>query len=249
MEKIFSLSILLAMLILPCQAQENQFKFPTKADYPKVHASGATAESFVPKGWKVISQATGDLNGDKLNDIALVVKAQNEKYIQANSDMGVQIFDTNPRMLIVLFKNKNGYTLGELNKTIIPIADGPTMDEPFKSVAIKKNVLELSFTVFYSAGSWFTSNSTYKFKYSGQQFELIGADVCEVQRNSGEQTDLSYNFLSNKLKVTSNMITGDDGEVDEKPKVKWRNLPHRKLKAMSTFLKLYEWSVLKDCNL
>lgn len=78
------------------------------------------------------------MNGDKLNDIALVVKAQNKKYIQANSDMGVQIFDTNPRMLIVLFKNKNGYTLGELNKTIIPIADGPTMDEPFKSVAIKK---------------------------------------------------------------------------------------------------------------
>lgn len=243
-KKFLFLFSLLALYPSLCSAQDKGFKFPTKADYPSVAKSGRTLESFIPKGWTVLSQAKGDLNNDKLADMAVVLKAQKAKYIQANSDMGVQTFDTNPRMLVVLFKTSTGYKLAELNKDIIPIADGPTMDEPFKSVAIKKGALELSNCVFFNAGSWFSSDSKYKFRYTGQRFELIGAELCEVQRNSGEQRELSYNFLSNKLKVSSSNISDD-----EKAIVKWFNLPRRPYRAMSAFHKLYEWNVLKEFKL
>jgi len=32
-------------------------------------------EDFVPENWKILQQTTGDLNKDKINDVALIIQA------------------------------------------------------------------------------------------------------------------------------------------------------------------------------
>ncbi len=235
------------------EVDDGEFKFPTAADYPKVRTNGSKPIDFVPKGWKILGQCTGDLNGDRAADAAIAVQANYARFKQPNKFLGNAEFDTNPRMLIILFKDplKKNFHLAEQPSSIIPIPDGPNMEEPFESIKIKERTLQLATKVFFSAGSWFTSSSIYKFKYLNSKFYLVGAEVTEFQRNSGEETLLSYNFYSNKLKkVTSNGVTEDiNEEPSNKKRVKWINLPKRKLRAMSSFKKIGEWTVFGDYSL
>ncbi|MFA6209593.1 MAG: hypothetical protein WCT03_13505 [Candidatus Obscuribacterales bacterium] len=258
---LMSLLILLATASVQAEdtsTDEGDFKYPTALDYPKVRKTGVKPNDFVPKGWKIIGQATGDLNGDKAQDTALVLQSTDKKFKQANHALGEAIFDTNGRMLIVLFKDsaKGGFNLAEQANTIIPIPDSPTMGEPFTKVEIKSGVLNLGFAVWYSAGTWFSSDSLYKFKYLNDRFVLIGAEVNEFQRNSGQSTQLSYNFYTHKLKsvITGGAREGTEensgnGESSDKPKVKWLTLPNKPPRPMSSFKKLNEWKVVGEYTL
>lgn len=42
--------------------------------YPALNLSGMSMDSFLPQDWKLISNAVGDLNNDKLIDFALVIE-------------------------------------------------------------------------------------------------------------------------------------------------------------------------------
>ena len=50
------------------------------------------------------------------------------------------------------------------------------MNDPYQEMAIKNGVLEIKFHLFYNMGSWYVTNSAYKFRYQQHQFVLIGAD-------------------------------------------------------------------------
>ena len=43
--------------------------------YPTIQKQGKTIESFVPKGWKIIAKAQGDLNNNSLQDCAIVIQS------------------------------------------------------------------------------------------------------------------------------------------------------------------------------
>lgn len=205
-----------------------------------------SAADFVPKGWSILGKASGDLNGDKVIDEALVVRANIAKYKQKNSGLGTKDYDTNPRLLLVLLKNADGsgYRLADQTKNIVAGADYPTMDEPFEKVAIKSGVLEIFVQSFYNAGSWSASNTVYKFQYKDGTFVLIGAEHDEVQRNTGEESSYSYNFLSGKVRIASKTI-----ESNLAKRVSWKRIPRRKLRKFDDFKKLYEWEVVPTCYL
>ena len=225
-------SLFLLSMSSPCLADEPSFKHPTAADYPTVRKEAARIADFVPKGWTIMGKASGDLNGDKINDEALVIRANVAKYKQTNTGLGTNEFDTNPRLLIVLFKNPSGsgYRLAEITKNIVAGADYPTMEEPFQKIAIRNNVLEIYVQSFYNAGSWSASNTVYKFQNRDGAFVLIGAEHDETQRNSGEESSYSYNFLSGKLSVASKNM-----ESDLAKHVRWKKIPKRKLRKFADF--------------
>jgi len=238
---------LLSMLFLLCsvntghavESGEPHYPFPKTADYPAIAQSAKDITSFVPANWTTLGKAEGDLNGDKLPDAAMVLKGNSKKFVTSNKALGVENYDTNPRMLLIIFKDakSGGYTLAEKNYNFIPIPDQPIMDEPFQDISIKSGILQFDFTWFTGIGGT-TLNTSYKFRYQNNQFALIGADSCNSDRNAGNVSTHSFNFLTKKVKISKGAVDSD------KDKVQWKTIAVPKLKTLNDFKKLYAWEVL-----
>ena len=61
---------------------------------------------FVPKGWKTVLSAKGDLNNDKLEDVAIIIEKTDKANIVKNENLGSEYLNLNPRIFLVLFKQK-----------------------------------------------------------------------------------------------------------------------------------------------
>ncbi|MBS1952624.1 MAG: hypothetical protein JST89_00415 [Cyanobacteria bacterium SZAS-4] len=240
------LSLIALSLSSYCLADEQSFTYPTAKDYPTIRREAQHVTDFVPKGWTILGNASGDLNGDKISDQALVIRGNIAKFKQKNIGLGTNDYDTNPRLLLVLLKNSDGagYRLADQTKNIVAGADSPTMDEPFEKIAIKNNVLEIFVQSFYNAGSWSASSTVYKFRRGNGSFVLIGAEHDEVQRNTGEESNYSYNFLTGKVRIARKTI-----ESNLAKRVSWKRIPKRPFRKFSDFAKLYEWEVVPTCYL
>jgi len=150
---LFSTVLLSTLLPARCQGDQ-EYIFPSPGDYPVLKQAGKKAEDFVPRGWTVQARAEGDLNGDGIDDCVMAVKGESEKFkVRDRDKLGVDLFDTNPRILIVLFGGKDAFGLATASKTIVPIPDTPLMEEPLRELVVKKGILELEVQEYYNAGS------------------------------------------------------------------------------------------------
>ncbi len=229
------------VLLLVNVAFSQKWNVPNASDFPSINRGAAKIEQFVPRNWRIIARAAGDLNGDNLSDTVLVIKGQFRRFLYKDEYM-TDFFDTNPRILLIIFKEKDGaFRLGESSNSFIIPRDNPSMSEPLQSVRIRKGVLILEFEEWYSAGTWYTALRTYTFKYLRDQFRLIGADKTSSMRNSGEVETRSYNFLTKRIRTTI-------GSYDEKikPISSWRNFRVGSLKTFRTFPKAFEWEIEPD---
>ena len=227
------------LLFVSCQFLVAQdFNRPQNSDYPNLPRSGTKIEDFVPQDWAIVGKAFGDLNRDKTGDAVLVIKANHGRFLNKHEGLGADPFDTNPRVLVILFKEGNHYRLAKQSNTFIIPPDSPTMEDPFQEVRIKNGVLEIDFSVFYSAGSWATSQYSYKFKFLNGEFALIGADRTEAMRNTGEMESQSYNFLTNRVKISTGNFTDD-----KKEKVRWQTVKIKRLKTLDTFKAPLSWKI------
>ena len=193
---------------------------------------------FVPKGWKILKDengsnfiAKGDLNKDKLEDIAIVIEKNDKKNIKKNESLGPEELNLNPRTLLVLFKEKDGtYTLAAKNdKGFIKSEgneDNPALMDTLSDISIKNNVLKIVFYYFMTAGSWWTSSEVYIFRFQNNVFELIGYESDTYLRNSGEEEGVSINFSTNKVKSTTGGNVFE--EKENKPKDEWTNVEFEK---------------------
>ena len=197
-----------------------------------------SVNDFIPKGWKILKDENGsnfitkgDLNKDNLEDIAIVIEKNDKKNIKKNESLGPDELNLNPRILLVLFKEKDGtYTLAAKNDKGFIQSEGneetPTLMDTLSDISIKKNVLKITFNYFMSAGSWWTSTDVYIFRFQNNVFELIGYESNAYMRNTGEEEGVSINFSTNKKKIT---IGGNMFEENENhPKVKWENINIKK---------------------
>jgi len=179
-----------------------------EAIYPKLAVHAATPNDFIPKGWKLEQMKKGDLNGDGKADIALVLHQNDPRNVVRNElVLGAAQYDTNPRILAVALADPRGqgYTLVLENHSLIPILDQPTIDDPFKSVSILNGSLRVSLRFWSSVGSYSAYETTYTFRYSTDCFRLIGYDNTDMQRNSGQTTEYSVNYLTGKIKTTTSI--------------------------------------------
>ena len=190
-----------------------------------------TVNDFIPKGWKEILTTNGDLNRDKLEDTVIVIEKEDKKNIKKNDVLGPDYLNLNPRILLVLFKQKDGtYILASKNdKGFIQSEndeENPTLMDTLNGINIKNNILRINFSYFLSAGSWWTSTNVYIFRFQNNVFELIGYESNAYMRNTGEEERTSINFSTNKAKIT----TGGNifEEKENNPKNEWRYVKFEK---------------------
>ncbi len=219
----------ISLLFLICSFYTFAENFPKKAK---------SVNAFVPKGWKILKDengnafiAKGDLNKDKLEDVAIIIEKDDKKNIKKNDSFGPEELNLNPRVLLILFEEKDGtYSLVAKNDKGFIQSEGneetPTLMDTLSNISIKKNVLKITFNYFMSAGSWATSTEVYIFRFQNNVFELIGYESNAYMRNTGEEEKVSINFSTNKVKMTSggNMFE----EKENKPKDEWRYLKFEK---------------------
>ena len=190
-----------------------------------------TVNDFIPKGWKKILTTNGDLNKDKLEDTVIVIEKEDKKNIKKNDGFGPEELNLNPRILLVLFKQKDGtYILASKNDKGFIKSEGndnnPALMDTLDDIIIKNNVLKIVFNYFMSAGSWWTSTNVYIFRFQNNVLELIGYESNAYMRNTGEEEGTSINFSTNKAKIT----TGGNifEEKENNPKDEWRYLKFEK---------------------
>lgn len=219
----------------------SSFSSSAQNNTPRISITGNQLKDFVPAGWKIMDSSRGDLNKDNLPDLALIIENTDPRNFVANIDrMGGDTFNVNPRILLVLFKDKQaaGYTLVAQNQSFMPppndtvstcLADPLGESEGLK---IQGGLFELHFQYWMSCGSWFTSNHSYLFRYQNGQFELIGFDSNEFHRSSGEMSDVSINFSTRKLSHTTggNMFE----ETTKKPTTTWKKFSLSKMMTLKS---------------
>ena len=193
-------------------------EYPT--DFPE---QGNKMEDFVPKHWSAIMKVDGDLNKDGLADTALIVEQENPENISVTEYNDT--LNTNPRALLVLFKQENGtYKLAAKNDKgfIEPPKESSSLLDPLGEgdINIKNNTLRLRFQYFFSAGSWYITNVEYVFRYQNNHFELIGVETNSFHRATGEETIVSFNLSTNKLETTMGGNVFEEKENNPKKETK-----------------------------
>lgn len=189
------------------------------------------AEEMIPKGWKQLHLLKGDLNKDGKADIVLIIEQNSKARRIANENrLGGAILNLNPRKLIVLFREGQGYKQVASSSRLIPSegdAENPCLADPLANLKpeIVNGVLKIHLNYWLSCGSWYVSNYDYIFRYQNKRFELIGLDYLSFHRASGEEEKVSINFMTQKKQISSHspkVLQDEDGR-DVNPTEKWES--------------------------
>ena len=178
----------------------------------------------MPKGWILESKATGDLNGDRLPDAALVLHMHDPgNFVSSDWDPDHK-YDSNPRMLVIAFARKAGnYELAAANHKLIPRLENQNQEDLFDEVAILNGALRLKIHIFMSSGGWWMGNVGYTFRWQNGRLRLIGYDRDGVQRNTGETDGVSINYLA-RVKLTKTGTIESDSDKIRRTKIAKRPL-------------------------
>ncbi len=186
-------------------------------------------EAWIPPGWKLIANATGDLNGDATEDAVLVLEQTDPANFKANDDLGAPILNLNPRRLLVLFNETGGYRpvfsrdrlLPGENDEISPCLLDPLMQDG--GLSISRGRLMIDLRSWSSCGSYGVSHQKFTFRFDDGRFRLIGYDTWEFSRGSGDGSSVSVNFLTGQRKTT----TGQNEFKPAQPTISWDRIPVR----------------------
>lgn len=166
---------------------------------------------LIPQNAEMISYAMGDLNQDKLNDIALLIKPKNH---DISGPKLFIYFNQNKTYVLQLSKNFDPW-IYENEKECI----GSAFDE--SSLTINRHTLNLNFIDEPICTNTYGINYAYKFKYNHSHFRLIGFDSFSADKISGNVKNMSINYLSNKIKIYQYNLFPDK---KMSPKTLWKDL-------------------------
>jgi hypothetical protein len=192
---------------VPASAHQLDQQDLAPVEFPPIAVSAAKVDGFVPRGWIVDGQAIGDLNGDDREDVALILKMDNPANRIAPPWNPEASYDTNPRMLVVVFARRSGgYARAAVDHRLIPRLSNPNQDDPFDEVVITAGTLRVKMHLFMSAGGWAASGSSYTLRWQDDAFKLIGFERDTVARNTGETTEVSLNYLTGRKELKAGNI-------------------------------------------
>ena len=109
----------------------------------------------------------------------------------------------------------------------------PNMENEYETIEREvkitpRNTLIINLSFFYSAGGYSNVSNSYTFRMQQGDFYLIGEDVCELSRLTGDMRTESFNYLTHKKQ------TLEENAFDEKVKAKetWQNIAKEPLKRL-----------------
>jgi len=180
-----------------------------KLEKTQTAIKGKEEKEFIPKGWKQIDRITGDLNNDSLSDS--VIQIENEK---AGED------DDFDRSLLILFKTSDGkFRKGAEAKKIIRCAScGGMLGGGPANIKIEKGVLLIS--QMYGSREGTNYLHRFRFEKSSKKSLLIGEDIRNFDRGTGNADTTSTNYLTGKQILTKEKRNekGDDVETSKQEK-------------------------------
>lgn len=193
----FLLALFLTGLVFPASspAQENA----PGVDKSRIPSEAKDVKEFVPPGWKIEEQVTGDLNGDAISDYAL--KLIEDKPAKTADEVA----NDRERALVIVLKNRDGKLsrAAVADKLLQCATCGGAfygMLEAPANVQIKKGVL----IVNQDHGSRQVTELTYRFRYEPEirKFLLTGFDLVSRDRATGEMVSDSTNYLTGVRSTT-----------------------------------------------
>ena len=209
--------------------------------HPEINLKGQSLNDFVPHGWTIIDSAKGDLNKDGIADNVIILQHKDKITLIKFKDTII----TQPRILLILFKrlSDNYLHLEERSDSFILSPESSIMDDPYQGIRIENGILKMDFHLFYNIGNWFTTKSTYKFRFDKKRFVLIGTELLKINRETLDYEKYSFNFIINKQIYTK----GNEDNGTKKTMLK--QILISKPKTFKTFYKPYSWEIEKGIYL
>jgi len=217
--------------------------FAQKFNFPKLISQSDKSENLIPKNWKVIDSAQGDLNKDKQPDLVLVLEYYtpvNEDRAYGNYEIELITETQKPRILAIYFKTGNKYRLAAQNNDfILRSQEGGKMGDPLKGIHIDDNKLTLSFE---GGGNEWRWKLNYQFEYKQKEWDLVNANNVYYHKDTGEMVDKQYDFVDRTIKTVVGSIfkrnisnaTDEDILVFGRPR------------TLNDFKKPWTWEITKD---
>lgn len=213
--------------------------FTMNYTYPILPKTGHNIDSFIPKGYQFIYQKEGNLNDDKVKDVAVIIESKTEIANLKETDHAQK-----PRILFILLgKPSGGYDLSvQSNESIMLSDDGGVFGDPLQELYIMGKTV----CVDYYGGSNFKWTYTYKWRYQNNDWFLIGATHSTMDPFENKLGTNDFN-LSTGVAEHSVMpyLEEDEGKPTFKPKTKRFNPGKKPLYKLKDF-KFGENMVYKD---
>jgi len=238
LKRYFTMRYVFLFLFLICK-----FSSAQTFTYPKFPKQGKDITNLIPKDWKVIDTAYGDLNNDATHDLAFVLEyglpiAERRAYGDNETEL-IKEFQK-PRMLVIYLKNKQSDTYTfcvQNNNFILRANEGGSLGDPLKKIEITNQNLQLSF----EGGHRWRWKLNYEFKLRDKEWTLVKANTLYYNNESGEMTEKNYNFVDRKVfQIIGNIFSAEKNIGTEEI------LYFSNLRTFNTFKKPWTWQVTKD---
>ena len=188
---------------------------------------GTSVNDIVPAGWSH-QESQGDLNKDGIADLVVVVKPDYPENTFTRDDGFVYNF--NQPILAIYFGDKQGqFQRWKQYDNVIPADEDRNCQHDIGLEITPRGTLCISVQLFCSAGSYGTSVNSYTYRQQNGDFYLIGMDTEEMQRNTGDCTTVSENYLTWKRQVKTSNIAD---EATTPPTEKWTRLTRKHLEKL-----------------
>ena len=174
---------------------------------PELPKRAASVAGFVPPGWVIEKQLSGNFNRDGRADALLLLR-------MADADNSAVHVST-PRVLAVLLGTRNGYELSASNGRLVPQVDLNSQEDPMADgeLSVRPGGFDIKLGMSAGIGSYLGAVLNYRFRHQNGCFRLIGYDRLETHRATLDTRDLSVNFLTGAVVHTTGNAQSDAIQV------------------------------------
>ncbi|WP_298516611.1 hypothetical protein [uncultured Kordia sp.] len=193
------------------------------------------------ENWHVLEKATGDLNKDGKDDVAIVIESK-EDFIEIRcADCPTSV--SKARILLVFLSENDTFKVHTQNNVFIPRSDEGGMSamiEPDLSIAANQLTISQQYT---------RSDISYVFELQKGLFMIILSQSNSVHAASGDTESCAFDFTKNEIIITKGNISneeeayenGKEGTKEKTTVIKF----DKKAKSLSEFGIMYEWEIVK----
>jgi hypothetical protein len=229
-----------------------------RSNYPEIRKSGMTIESFLPDRWKIIAEASGDLNKDGVSDEAVVIESldtlpyewtiyhagdtmwgYNKITIRTSEDT-VMTHQAAARILLILIKQPDSswQCAVQSNHAILHSDEGGMQGDPFDEEYLKIRRGSIYITL-QGGGGGSPYQTTHQYRYQKDDWYLIGFSGSWFNSGTWTSESTEFNLLTGKGRIEK---TNENKRSTKSKNIKIGKKPLRKLRDFRP----YEWEVYKD---